>query len=270
MRLKILLLIIALMISVQAAACSSSIGVGVSPGNMSFKLAPATSAEQSLYVINTGKETATYEIFVDDNTYDDWFRFSSTSFDLKEGEYKEVKVTLNVPATAETDVECKIKIPCTVSGEIIGTGVIIPVHIEISTSEVGYSKGDSSGASFSGESRGSAESSNNAGVKETSQKPVVNSSSLVVDSKQDITSAGEKLEASAENWEEIADMSLDSATAGLGNVTRKFEDVTTSLDNTTQKFENTARRFEDLNIIFGSITQYVANIIKICVAKILT
>ncbi|MDI9394259.1 MAG: hypothetical protein QM426_02075 [Euryarchaeota archaeon] len=234
MRLKIVLLVIALMISVQAASCSSSIGIGVNPGNMSFKLSPDTSEEQSLYVINTGKETARYEVFVDDSTYEDWFRFSSSSFDLKAGEYKEVKVALNVPATAETDVECKIKIPCTASGENIGTGVIIPVHIEISTSDQGYSKGDS----------------------------------LLLDPKQDIRSTGEKLEASAENWKEVADKSLDSASAGLANVSKKFEDLSTGLDNTSQKFENTGRRFEDLSTIFRSIIQYLANIIKICIAKI--
>lgn len=249
MRLKVVLLVIALMISVQAAAGSSSLGVGVSPGNMSFKLAPATSEEQSLYVINTGNETATYGIFVDENTYDDWFKFSSSSFDLKAGEYKEVKVKLNVPATAETDVECKLKIPCTVSGEVVGTGVIIPVHINISTSGVSYSEGGSSDTSCSGGERGFPKSSNNSGVKEISQQLVAKASSSLGDSKQDIIiSAGQKLKASTENWEEIANMSLDSEITGLGKVTR---------------------RFEDPNSIFGSIIQYVDKVIKICVSKVL-
>jgi flagellin-like hook-associated protein FlgL len=269
MRLKIMLLIIGLIISVQAAAGSSSIGVGASPGNLSFELAPATSAEQSLYVINTGNETATYGIYVDGNTYDDWFTFSSTSFDLKAGEYREVKVKLSVPATAETDVECKIKIPCTVSGKFVGTGLIIPVNIKISPSEVN-SEGGFSSASFSGKGRASPESSNEAGVKEISEQLIANASILMADSKQEITSAGEKLKASAENWEETANKSLDNASAGLGKVTRKFEDTSRRIEDTKKEFEDKKKRFEDINIICRDMIQYIDDFIKICLAKILT
>lgn len=204
MRLIIVLLIVALIISVQAAAGSSSIGgVGASPGNLSFRLAPETSAEQSLYVINTGNEAATYGIFVEEGACEDWFTFSSTSFDLKAGEYREVKVKLNVPATEETDVECNIKIPCTVSGKIVGAGIIIPVHIEISASEVNYSEVGSSGTSSSGGSKSFSGSFNSAKVKEISQQLVENASNLVVDSRQDITSAGEKLKNSTKTGRKL-------------------------------------------------------------------
>lgn len=158
MKIKILILIVPLIISLQAASVYG-MGVGVSPGNMSFKLAPGTSSEQPLYVINTGNETAKYNVFVNESAYQNWFTFSPSSFDLKAGEVKEVKVTLKVPDSAETDVKCKINIPCTVPGRIVGAGIIIPVYVELSTledsssekvsSESSSSKGMSSGDSSS-------------------------------------------------------------------------------------------------------------------------
>lgn len=152
MKIKILILIVPLIISLQATSVYG-MGVGVSPGNMSFKLAPGTSSEQPLYVINTGNETAKYNVFVNESAYQNWFTFSPSSFDLKAGEVKEVKVTLKVPDSAETDVKCKINIPCTVPGRIVGAGIIIPVYVELSTLE------DSSSERVSSESNSSKEMS---------------------------------------------------------------------------------------------------------------
>lgn len=167
MRMKVVLFIFALMVSMQAVT-ASDIGVGVSPGNMSYRLAPGSSEEQPLYVINTGTETATYNLFVDESAYDSWFAFSASSFELRPGENKEVKVTLSVPASAEEDMDCKIKIPCTVPEGEVGTGIIIPVHIELLTS-VSSSGKSSSGSSPSG-GGGSPEPSSNVEVKELSQQ----------------------------------------------------------------------------------------------------
>ena len=77
----------------------------MSSENMSFKLAPGTSAEQQIYVINTGNENARYNVFVNESVYQNWFAFSSSSFDLKAGETKDVKATLKVPASAETNIK---------------------------------------------------------------------------------------------------------------------------------------------------------------------
>ncbi|HNW37305.1 MAG TPA: hypothetical protein PKJ75_00435 [Methanosarcina vacuolata] len=158
MKIKILLFIVALIISLQATT-AYGMGVGVSPGNMSFKLAPGTSSEQTMYVINTGNETAKYDVFVNESAYQNWFTFSSSSFDLKAGEIKEVKVTLKVPASAETDFKCKINIPCTVPGRTVGAGVKIPVRVELSTLEESSSEGvSSSGSSSKGVASGSSSS----------------------------------------------------------------------------------------------------------------
>jgi hypothetical protein len=199
MRMKIVLLIITLMISVQATT-ASGMGIGVSPGNMSFKLAPETSAEQLLYVINTGNETAKYDVFVDGSTYKNWFTFSPSSFYLIAGEQKEVKVTLNAPASAEANAECKIKIPCTVSGSVVGTGIIIPVHIEI--------RGNNSDAMFN----------------------------FI----QDVNFVVEKLKDSAENLKVIGTKSLDDAAKSVYDIIKildeKYPGALAEIKNDEEKF----------------------------------
>ncbi|MDW5549626.1 hypothetical protein [Methanosarcina sp.] len=212
MKIKILILIVPLIISLQAASVYG-MGVGVSPGNMSFKLAPGTSSEQPLYVINTGNETAKYNVFVNESAYQNWFTFSPSSFDLKAGEVKEVKVTLKVPDSAETDVKCKINIPCTVPGRIVGAGIIIPVYVELSTLEdssservssessspKGMSSGDSSSevvSSDSNSSKGTENSSNPINkieVKEALKRSVEKNIDNRLNFTQNVTHIDEKL-----------------------------------------------------------------------------
>jgi hypothetical protein len=212
MKIKILILIVPLIISLQAASVYG-MGVGVSPGNMSFKLAPGTSSEQPLYVINTGNETAKYNVFVNESAYQNWFTFSPSSFDLKAGEVKEVKVTLKVPDSAETDVKCKINIPCTVPGRIVGAGIIIPVYVELSTledssservssesnSSKGMSSGDSSSevvSSDSNSSKGTENSSNPINkieVKEALKRSVEKNIDNRLNFTQNVTHIDEKL-----------------------------------------------------------------------------
>lgn len=191
MRMKVVLFIFALLVSIQAAN-ASDIGVGTSPGNMNYRLAPGSSAEQSLYVINTGTETATYSVFVDESAYSSWFTFSISSFELRAGENKEVKVKLSVPASAEGDVDCKIKVPCTVPGGEVGTGIIIPIHIELlssaeSSSGVSSSSGSSSVSSASGGGGGSPEPASNVETRELAQQYVASGSHIRFDFTQDVT-----------------------------------------------------------------------------------
>ncbi len=186
MKVKAVLFILALIVLVQTAV-ASGIGVGVSPGNISYRLAPGTSAEQSLYVINTGTETATYNVFVDESAYSSWFTFSASSFELSAGENKEVKFTLSIPSSVEEDIDCKIKVPCTVPGKDVGTGVIIPVHIEVYTSEGSSSGKSSSGSSPSGGGTVSPEPAGNVEAKELSQQYVTSSSRIRFSFTQDAT-----------------------------------------------------------------------------------
>ncbi|MCQ1535799.1 PGF-pre-PGF domain-containing protein [Methanosarcina sp. KYL-1] len=192
MKIKILLLLIVLMISARAVS-ASDIGVGANPGSLSFKLAPGASAEQSLYVINTGSETATYELYLDDTTYASWFTLSPSSFDLKAKENKMVKVALRVPPSAEGDADCKIKILCSVSGGIVGAGARIPVHIDVSASgesPSGLGGSSSGGSSSGGGGGGSPEPANNVETKELSQQFVTNGKHIRFEFKQEATSVG--------------------------------------------------------------------------------
>ncbi len=238
MRIKFVLFIIAVMISLQATA-AYGMGIGVSPGNMSFKLDPGTSAEQPIYVINTGNETANYDVFVNESTYQNWFTFSPSSFTLKAGEQKEVKVMLKVPASAETDIKCKIKIPCTVPGKIIGTGIIIPVHIEISTLEGDSAEVVSSGGSSSGGKGGSSDPFTKIKVKEILQQFLENNSDARFIFTQNITHIGEKLKDYAENLEVIE-------ANNLGNSTRLFEGATNNLSNVTKSLDNSTKDLDDV------------------------
>ncbi|AKB54063.1 MULTISPECIES: COG1470 family protein [Methanosarcina] len=257
MKVKIVLFISVLLISLQGTA-AYGMGIGVSPGNMSFKLAPGTSAEQQIYVINTGNETARYDVFVNESTYQNWFTFSPSSFDLKAGETKEVRVTLKVPASTETDIKCKIYVPCTIPGRSVGAGVIIPVHVEVSTLEessserVSSSGSSSKGVSSSGSSSKGIENSSNGsyskGTENSSNgsysKGIENSSNPLtkieinktlqqslenIDDRlnfsQNATHIDEELKDYTENLQVIMTKSID-------NATRSFEVITKSLGNT--------------------------------------
>lgn len=247
MKVKIVLFISVLLISLQGTA-AYGMGIGVSPGNMSFKLAPGTSAEQQIYVINTGNETARYDVFVNESTYQNWFTFSPSSFDLKAGETKEVRVTLKVPASTETDIKCKIYVPCTIPGRSVGAGVIIPVHVEVSTLEESSSERVSSSGSSSKGIENSSNGSYSKGTENSSNgsysKGIENSSNPLtkieinktlqqslenIDDRlnfsQNATHIDEELKDYTENLQVIMTKSID-------NATRSFEVITKSLGNT--------------------------------------
>lgn len=261
MRVKIVLFISVLLISLQGTA-AYGMGIGVSPGNMSFKLAPGTSAEQQIYVINTGNETARYDIFVNESTYQNWFTFSSSSFDLKAGETKEVKVTLKIPASAETDIKCKIYIPCTVPGKSVGAGVIIPVHVELSTLEESSSEGVSSDSSSSekissdgssskkissdgsssevtenssdGDSSNGTENSSNSLtniiINETLQQSLEKNIDGRLNFTQNVTHIDEELKDYTGNLQAIVTRSIDNATRSFEVTTKGLGDTIKSLD----------------------------------------
>jgi len=253
MRVKIVLFISVLLISLQGAT-AYGMGIGVSPGNMSFKLAPGTSAEQHIYVINTGNETAKYDIFVNDSTYQNWFTFSSSSFDLKAGETKEVKVMLKVPASAETDIKCKIYIPCTVPGKSVGAGGIIPVHVELSTLEESSSEGVSSDSSSSNKISSSGSSSKKISSDGSSSEKISSdgsSSKGTENSSNPLT----KIEIN-ETLQQSLEKNIDDRLNFSQNVTHIDEElkdytenlqviVTRSIDNATRSFEVTTKGLGD-------------------------
>ncbi|AKB34217.1 Cell surface protein [Methanosarcina siciliae HI350] len=181
---KIAIIMTIFLISVQAVS-AAEVGVGVSPGKLSFELNPGAQEEQLLYVINTGSESASYEINIDDSTYESWFSLSPSSFTLQAGENKEVKVILTVPSSAETDVDCKILVYPT-SGTEVMTGIRVPVHVDVVSSNSGSSSGGSSSSS-SGGGGGSPEPASNVRVKEISQQFVTNGNHIKFEFPQNAT-----------------------------------------------------------------------------------
>jgi hypothetical protein len=295
MRVKIVLFISVLLISLQGTA-AYGMGIGVSPGNMSFKLAPGTSAEQQIYVINTGNETARYDIFVNESTYQNWFTFSSSSFDLKAGETKEVKATLKIPASAETDIKCKIYIPCTVPGKSVGAGVIIPVHVELSTLEESSSEGVSSSGSSSegisssgssskkissdgsssevtekssdgGSSNGTENSSNsltNIIINKTLQQSVENIDDRLNFS-QNVTHIDEELKDYTGNLQAIVTRSIDNATRGFEVTTKSLGDTIKSLDEKNTLALTKIKSYEEKSHVlpgFNASLAYVCLVIS--------
>lgn len=296
MRVKIVLFISVLLISLQGTA-AYGMGIGVSPGNMSFKLAPGTSAEQQIYVINTGNETARYDIFVNESTYQNWFTFSSSSFDLKAGETKEVKVTLKVPASAETDIKCKIYIPCTVPGKSVGAGVIIPVHVELSTLEESSSEGVSSDSSSSekissdgssskkissdgsssevtenssdgGSSNGTENSSNsltNIIINETLQQSLEKNIDDRLNFTQNVTHIDEELKDYTGNLQAIVTRSIDNATRSFEVTTKGLGDTIKSLDEKNTFALNKIKSYEEKSHVlpgFNASLAYVCLVIS--------
>ncbi len=262
MRMKIVLLIFVLISVMQTASGSSGIGVGVNPGKMNFELAPGTSEGQSLYVINTGSETATYSIFVDGTAYDDWFTFSSSSFDLKAGDNKEVKVKLSIPESAKNDVECKLKVPCTVSGRAIGTGIIIPVHIDISAPEESSSESISLRDDFSRSVKDSLKSFINEGVNEVSKQLIVNGNSLVDNFTQSVTWEDQELKGSAENLGVIVTRSFNNSTRRFDNSLKNFDDTIKKLEDSIKKYDDLTGNIEDRKENFEDEIKIVNNVIK--------
>ncbi|AKB51190.1 hypothetical protein MSBRW_1937 [Methanosarcina barkeri str. Wiesmoor] len=239
MRVKIVLFISVLMISLQGTT-AYGMGIGVNPGNMSFKLAPGTSAEQQIYVINTGNETARYDVFVNESAYQNWFTFSPSSFDLKAGDTKEVKVTLKVPASAETDIKCKIYVPCTVPGRSVGAGVIIPVYVELSTleessskevsSESGSSKKISSDSSSSKGTENSSDPLAKIEINETLQQSLEKNIDNGLNFTQNVTHIDEELKDYTGNLQAIVTKSIDNATRSFEVTTKSLGDTIKSLD----------------------------------------
>jgi hypothetical protein len=237
MRIKIMLFLIVAMVSLQAT--TYGMGIGVSPGNMSFRLAPGTSAEQPLYVINTGNETVNYSVFIEGSPYQNWFTFFPPSFSLKTGEQMEVEVTLKVPATAKenTSTDCKIKVPCTVPGKIVGTGIMIPVHLEISPLEKNASENISSGNStFS-----------KIGLKDI-QEFFKNNDITKLNFTQNFISIKDTIQNYAENLGEIATKSLSDAARSLQGTNNSAEEENSSTLTGVKGYQEKLPSLPDFNI----------------------
>jgi len=108
--------------------------LGIAPRELEFNVYPGSSANETLYVINTGDSEAEYEIYVDEE-YKDWFDIAPSEFTLVPAEVKEVEIIASPPLLSHGDYAIRIYIiaanPSLQLG--VGTGVKVPVQLHIAS-----------------------------------------------------------------------------------------------------------------------------------------
>lgn len=111
----------------------SAIGVGVTPGNLTFSVQAGSSDTESLFVINTGTEVSNYRVYVDEY-YADWFDISPDNFSLGANENKEVTLKLKPPISTKGGFEFKVyTVSSSPSSDFsVGSGIKVPVHVMVS------------------------------------------------------------------------------------------------------------------------------------------
>lgn len=127
---QIFMCIILCLIFIQTV---SAIGVGVTPGNLSFNVQAGGSDTESLFVINTGTEVSNYEVYVDED-YADWFDISPNDFNLSANENKEVKLKLKPHISTKGEFDFKVyAVSSSPSSDFsVGSGIKVPVHATVS------------------------------------------------------------------------------------------------------------------------------------------
>ena len=127
---KILLCITIFVILSQTV---SAIGIGVTPGNLTFSVQAGVPDTKSLFVINTGTEVSNYRVYVDEN-YADWFDISPDNFSLGASENKEVTLKLKPPISTKGEFDLKVYAVSSspFSDFSVGSGIKIPVHVIVS------------------------------------------------------------------------------------------------------------------------------------------
>jgi len=127
---QIFICIILCLIFIQTV---SAIGVGVTPGNLSFSVQAGGSDTESLFVINTGTEVSNYKVYVDED-YADWFDISPNDFNLSANENKEVilKLKPHISTKGEFDFKAYAVSSSPSSDFSVGSGIKVPVHTHVS------------------------------------------------------------------------------------------------------------------------------------------
>lgn len=111
----------------------SAVGIGVTPGNLTFRVQAGASDTESLFVINTGTEISNYVVYVDED-YADWFDISPDNFSLDASENKEVILKLRSPFSTKGNYEFKVyTVSSSPSSDFnVGSGIKVPVHVFVS------------------------------------------------------------------------------------------------------------------------------------------
>jgi hypothetical protein len=125
-----LLIIISLLFPVSLSAA----GVGIAPRELNFNIHPGGSANETLYVINTGSIEARYKVYVEEG-YKDWFDIVPGEFTLAPGGFKEVEVIACPSLFARGDHAIQLYVAATNPSPQLGTGagIKVPVHLHVAS-----------------------------------------------------------------------------------------------------------------------------------------
>jgi len=107
-------------------------GVGIAPRELEFNAYPGSSANETLYVINTGDSEAKYRVYSEEK-YENWFDIAPNEFTLTPSEVKEVQITVSPPLLSVGDHAAYIYVAATNPSPQLGmgAGIKVPVYLHI-------------------------------------------------------------------------------------------------------------------------------------------
>jgi len=123
-----LLIAVTLLLPISVLAA----GIGIAPRELEFNVYPGSSANETLYVVNTGDSEAKYRVYVDEK-YKNWFDIAMNEFILAPNEVKEVHITVSPPLCAVGDYADYIYVVGTNPSPQLGmgAGIKVPVYLHI-------------------------------------------------------------------------------------------------------------------------------------------
>jgi len=109
-------------------------GVGIAPKELEFNAYPRSSANETLYVINTGDNEAEYRVYSEEK-YKNWFDIAPNEFTLTPNEVKEVQITVSPPLLSVGDHTVYIYVAATNPSPQLGmgAGIKVPVYLHIAS-----------------------------------------------------------------------------------------------------------------------------------------
>ena len=109
-------------------------GVGIAPRELEFNAYLGGSANETLYVINTGDSEAGYRVYAEEK-YKNWFDITPNEFTLTPNEVKEVQITVSPPLLSVGDHAAYIYVAATNPSPQLGmgAGIKVPVQLHITS-----------------------------------------------------------------------------------------------------------------------------------------
>jgi len=109
-------------------------GVGIAPRELEFNAYPGSSANETLYVVNTGDNEAEYRVYSEEK-YKNWFDVAPNEFTLTPNEVKEVQITVSPPLLSVGDHAAYIYVAATNPSPQLGmgAGIKVPVRLHIAS-----------------------------------------------------------------------------------------------------------------------------------------